>query len=72
MSVDLPEPDGPMTAVSSPSATVTETPRRASHGRVTGAVAAAEVTRGDTHARLRVLGRVLRMEKSLRESCVHS
>ena len=29
MSVDLPEPDGPMTAVSSPSATVTETPRSA-------------------------------------------
>ena len=30
MSVDLPEPDGPMIAVSSPSATETETPRRAS------------------------------------------
>ena len=30
MSVDLPEPDGPMTAVRRPSAMSTETPRRAS------------------------------------------
>ena len=30
MSVDLPEPDGPMTAVSRPLAMSTETPRRAS------------------------------------------
>ena len=30
MSVDLPEPDGPMTAVRRPAAMSTETPRRAS------------------------------------------
>ena len=30
ISVDLPEPDGPMTAVSAPGATSTETPRSAS------------------------------------------
>jgi hypothetical protein len=30
MSVDLPEPDGPITAMSSPAATVSETPRTAS------------------------------------------
>ena len=30
MSVDLPEPDGPITALSSPRETSSETPRRAS------------------------------------------
>ena len=40
------------------------------HGRVAGAVAAAEVTRGEADGRLRVLGRVLRAEKSVRQ-CFH-
>ena len=39
-------------------------------GRVAVAVAAAEVTRGEADGRLRVLGRVLRAEKSVRQ-CFH-
>ena len=38
MSVDLPEPDGPMIAVNSPRANVTSTPASASHGGLPAAV----------------------------------
>ena len=47
MSVDLPEPDGPMTAVSRPRAMSSETPRRASTAVSPLAVAADDVASRD-------------------------
>ena len=46
ISVDLPEPDGPMIAVSWPCAMSSETPRSASHGGVAVAVAAGDAGGG--------------------------
>ncbi len=47
ISVDLPEPDGPITAVSSPRATVSVDAAEGVDGGVALAVAAAELGRGD-------------------------
>ena len=47
MSVDLPEPDGPMTATSSPRSTVKGDAAQRVDGRLALAVAAGEVRRGD-------------------------
>ena len=47
ISVDLPEPDGPMTATSSPCCTSSETPREGVDGGVARAVAAGQVAGGD-------------------------
>ena len=75
MSVDLPEPDGPMTATSSPCVTSSETPRSASTAVSPDAVAAGDVAGRDDrlaavvqHARVRQLdGGVL-----LRQNCGHA
>ncbi len=47
MRVDLPEPEGPITATSSPGATDSETPREGVHRGVALAVAAGEVAGHD-------------------------
>ena len=62
MSVDLPEPDGPITAVSSPSCTLTDDAAERVDGRVTGAVAPRHVLRDDDGAVLpRLCGHGLRL-----------
>ena len=50
ISVDLPDPDGPMTAVSRPRGTSTETPRSASTARLAFAVAARHLAPDHDHA----------------------
>ena len=62
MSVDLPEPDGPITAVSSPSRTLDRDTAESVDGRVTCAVAPRHVLRDDDGAVLtRLCGYGLRL-----------
>ena len=51
MSVDLPEPDGPITATSSPSVDRQRDAAQGVDGRVALAVAAGQVARGDADRR---------------------
>ena len=75
MSVDLPEPDGPMTAASSPRAMSSETPRSASTAVSPDAVAAGDVAGRDDRLMAVVQhARVRRLEgaRSVRQNCGHA